>query len=73
VFLRPLGGAWPDGTQQFAIVDQGQGAAAWNSLTVYGAGSHVIGSDGKAYVAKIANLTGVNPVGDAGVHWQPLW
>ena len=71
VFLRPLGGAWPDGTQQFAVVDQD--VPVWVSTTVYSLGTQVTGSDGHVYVSKVSGLKGVNPVGDSAVHWQGLW
>ena len=71
IFLRPVGQVWPDGTQMFAVVDSGP--AVWNATTAYAVGNHVVGSDGHVYVAKVANLVNVNPVGDANVHWQGLW
>ena len=71
MFLRPTGPVWADGTQQFVVVEQSP--STWSATTQYALGNHVVGSDGKVYVAKVANLLNVNPVGDGAAHWQGLW
>lgn len=40
----------------------------WVNTIAYVIGDSTVGSDGNVYTA-IANTTGVNPVGDGGVHW----
>lgn len=45
--------------------------ALWKIAKAYEAEQVSVGSDGKAYVCKIAN-TGTNPVGDVSGHWEKL-
>lgn len=73
VFLRPVSGqpVFADGSQLYASADQGP--SVWSVTTQYALGNHVVGSDGKVYVAEVAGLLNVNPVGDSAVHWQNLW
>lgn len=59
------------------VVTLYQGVAAsiwggvWIGATPYDPQTVVVGSNARAYLALSAS-TGVDPVTDAGVHWQPL-
>lgn len=45
---------------------------AWAAGITYGRTAVVTGTDLHCYMSKAALNLGNNPVGDAGVHWQPL-
>lgn len=45
---------------------------AWNAITYYNQFDTVTGSDLSVYQSKIDLNINVNPVGDAGVHWQAV-
>ena len=70
IFLRPIGGTFPDGTQLYEAAELD--VLAWSATVTYGLGVHVAGSDGHIYGSAISNSKGINPVGDGGVHWKQL-
>lgn len=62
----------PDDRSCFAVgMPYSLWAALWLVGTTYITGDIVMGSDGLRY-SSVAGSTGVNPVGDAGVHWTPI-
>ena len=49
-----------------------QGIADWDTNEVYPLNGIAQGTDNNLYQSKIANNSGINPVGDNGTHWGPV-